>query len=65
MSTVLDLGSCIGSEADVPLKLLRSSVRTKTFEKTSLACKTDGSKEKGITAIGFIICDVNGSELVC
>ena len=62
---VLDFGSCISDSTDVPLEPLCSSTRTKTFEKIPLTVQTDGSKEKGMMMMGFIIYDGNGSELVC
>ena len=48
---------------DVPLNPLRSSAGTKTFERTPLTIQTDGSEEKGMKAIGFIIYNANVSEL--
>ena len=64
MSAVLNLVPCIGYEADVLLNLLYSSARAKILEGTPLTVQTDGSKEKGITAISFVIYNVIGSELV-
>ena len=49
---------------DVPLKPLRSSAKTKIFKATPLTVQTYRSKEKGTIAIGFVIYDVNGSELI-
>ena len=36
----------------------------KVFERTPMSINTDGSEEKGTTAIGFVIYDVTGEELV-
>ena len=60
----LDLGAHLGKEKNILLKPLRSSARMKVFEGTPMSINTDGSEEKGTTAIGFIIYDVNGEELV-
>ena len=60
----LDLGAHLGKEKDILLKPLRSSARMKVFEGTPMSINTDGSEEKGTTAIGFVIYDVTGEELV-
>ena len=47
------------------IKSLHSIVRTTTFEGTLLTIKTDRSKEKETTVMGFIIYGKNGGELIC
>ena len=64
VAAALDLSGHLGEEADMPLKPLQSSARMKVFERAPMSINTDGSKDKGTTAIGFIIYDVNGEELV-
>ena len=60
VAAALDLGVHLVEEKDIPLKPLRSSARTKVFEGTPMSINTDGSEEKGTTAIRFVIYDVNG-----
>ena len=64
VAAMLDLGVHLGEETDIPLKSLRNNARTKVFEGTPMSINTDGSEEKGTTAIGFVIYDGNGEELV-
>ena len=47
VAAALDLGVHLGEKADISLKPLRSSARTKVFEGTPLSINTDGSEEKG------------------
>ena len=54
------MGVHLREEADIPLKPLRSSAQMKVFKETPMSINTDGSEDKGTTAIGFVICDVNG-----
>ena len=57
----LDLGAHLGKEKDILLKPLRNSARTKGIP---MSINIDSSEEKGTTAIGFVIYDVTGEELV-
>ena len=64
VAAALDLGVHLEKEKDILLKPLRSSAQTKVFDGTPMSINTDGSEEKVATAIGFVIYDVNGEELV-
>ena len=65
MSTSLDLGPCIGGEADVQLKPMRISARSKTFEGMLLTIQTNRSDEKKMTGLAFVIYDATSSDLAC
>ena len=60
----LDLGAHLGEEKDIPLKPLRSNARMKAFEGIPMSINIDGSEKKVTTAIGFVIYNVTGEELV-
>ena len=51
-AAALDLGAHLGEKSDILLKPLQSSARMKVFEGTPMSINTDGSKDKGTTAIG-------------